>query len=172
MEGRMISHRFHPSVAEQPFLLDEHALGKLQHLLHGLVIVFRFPGVFTHIGHRWDAHKHIVEPQRIVLRTDAGKRSVGQTVLLIEDIVGIVCYQILKSRTFVFQHGLDHGRTDGPAVIEGMGLKHAPYVSVDCLVFLIYLFIIRGNLSQEFHPAIDIVAVSLIASSFISSQNA
>ena len=159
-------------MAEESLFLDKHALGKLQHLLHSLIIVFRFPGVFTHIGHCGDAHKHIVEPKCIVLRTNTGKRSVGQTVLLVEDIVGIVGNQIVKPQTFVFQHCLDHGRTDGPAIVEGMGLKHAAHVSVDRLVFLIYLFIIRSNLSQEFHPAIDIIAICIIASSFISSQNA
>ena len=103
MESRMIGHCFHPSVAEQPFLFDKHALRKLKHLAHSLIVIASFAGVFTHIGHRGNSHKHVVEPKRVVLRTDTGKGPVGQPILLVEHIVRIVGYHISEAQALILE---------------------------------------------------------------------
>ena len=92
-KGRMRIHALNPPMTEQFLFRHPHPTGKLKNLTSSLIIIFGIARKFTHISHSRNTHEHIIEPYRILLRTNTGKSAIGNTVFLIHDIVGIVVYK-------------------------------------------------------------------------------
>ncbi len=89
-EGGVGLHGLDPSVAEELALRHPHALGKLDDLSGGLVVVFRVARQPAHVGHGGYAHEHVVEPDGVLLRAKSGEGAVGQAVLAVHDVVDVV----------------------------------------------------------------------------------
>ena len=71
------------------FLPVEHAGGKLQHLPDGVVEIAALTREFPHLGERGNAHVHVVQPERLRLRTGARQRAIGQAELFLGDMVDL-----------------------------------------------------------------------------------
>ena len=91
-KSRMIRTAFHPSVSVQSLFGDKHTVCKLQELLHGFcqIFILRFLIITTHLRYHRNAHKHIIQPKSIPLRTITGKRSVCQTIFFVDDKIKVI----------------------------------------------------------------------------------
>ena len=171
MEGRVRIHRLHPTVTEESFLWHPHPFCKLEHLPGCLIIILGITRQLTHVGYRRDAHEHIVEPKRILLRADTGESAVRETVFLVHDIVGIVVDQWAQGLFPVSEERLDHRTADSPGIVEGMGVDDAADIPVDVLILRIDLLEIGSDVCQQLMALDDIVTIGVIASSSIGSEN-
>ena len=173
-ESRMRLHGLYPSVAEEVLLGYPHTTGKTAHLAGCLVVVFRVARQLAHIGHRGNAHEHIVEPHRILLRTQARESAVGKPILLVNDIAGVVIDERTQtgSLSHARERGLDHRAAHGTGIVEGMRVDDAADIAVDCLAGGKQFLIIRIDFGQQTVALCHIVAIGRIARHFVGSQDA
>ena len=166
-------HLFHPAMTKQLTLFHPHPVGKLQHLSCSLVVVFHVASQLAHIGHCRYAHKHIIEPHRVLLWAKSGEGAIAESVFLVEDIINITVDEWSQSRCFrrVLQHSLNHRTADGAGIIQRMRINDTAYIAVDSFVFLKDFLKNRCYISQQLMPLGDIVAIRFIAGSFISGQH-
>ena len=165
-------------MTEQILLRHPHTFGKLQNLSCSFVVVFTVASIFTHIGNGRNPHKHIVEPNSILLRTQTGKSTIAQAILLIRYIVGIVLYTLIDKLTQTFvtileycSHRLYHRTAHSTCIVKSMRIDNTPYIYINIATFLVYLSKIRCHFSQKFVTLVHIVLICLVASGFVSRQH-
>ena len=172
VEGGVDSHLLHPPVAEQSLLLDKHALGKLAYLAHGLVIIGSITRQAPHLRYGGNAHEHIVEPHRVLMWAYACQRAVGEAVLLLQYVVGIAVDERLHFLQLrVGEHGFDHGRADGPRVVECLRVDHLAHQRVNLHALLVHVVEAGRGGGQQSVALVGIVAVGLVARSLVGGQH-
>ena len=77
MESRVRVHGFYPSVAEEFLFFHPHLILKKHYLLCCFVEIFAVVGISAHVGYSRNCHKHVVEPNSILVRTLARLASSG-----------------------------------------------------------------------------------------------
>ena len=169
----MVFHSFHPSVTEQSLFRNKHTSGKLKYLSYRFLIIFLLVigSISSHQSYCRNPHKHIIEPQSIVIRTVTCKCTVGQTIFLIHDKVKIIIYQGLELQILVFHLCLHHGSTYSTGIIQCMRGKYLQHLWIGCTIFLIHLLEIWSYFGEKIKPVIYIFPISFIACSISSCQH-
>ena len=175
MEGGMRIHLLYPAVTEQSLLRYPHPLGELEHLPGSLVEILPVTCQNTHIGNRRNTHEHVIEPNGILLWTDAGESTVDKAELLVHDIVGIVVYQWsdISYRILVTSHqcSLDHRAADGSGIVEGMRVDDATDIHVDSLVLSIDFPEHRGYIGEQLMTLCHIIEIGIVTSGLVSGKD-
>ncbi len=115
------------------------------------------------VGHRRDAHVHVVEPHRVALRPVAGQRSVGQPVLAVHHPVEIVVDHRSQQRgqIGILHDRLDHRRAHRPRIVQRTGVDHLPHGRL--AGFVENLFEGRECPTEQFEAVVDVVGVFPVA---------
>ena len=131
-------HFLHPTMSKQLFLGYPHAFLEEEYLANGFIVILRFARHFAVPCKARNAHIHVVEPHRVVVRTGACQDAVCQPVLLVHHMVDVslnhesVCLFLLLVG-FAELH-TDECRTHGSSIVEGLRIYHEAHLRVEILV--------------------------------------
>ena len=150
-------------MTEESLLFKEHTAAELLYLAYGLVVVALLSSQLAHIGNGGYAHKHIVEPYSVLMRTQACKSAIAQSVLLMHDILGITVNAAAQLEPIVFQRGFNHSSADSSGIIKRMWVDDFTHQRVYLLSLAVHFSISWSLSSQKTHAFDGIVLIGSVA---------
>ena len=115
-----------------------------------------------------NAHKHVVEPNGVFHRSESCKLSVGVSVFLVGNEVVVASSLFVPESEVLYSLGicclcLEHGATDGTAVVEGIRRDHLFHQRVNLLSLFFHFYKPRSLFGEEAHAIHGIVGIARVA---------